>query len=87
MLYRVWKTIQVPSRGHARRSRRLLFSVASPTEGRIAIRHLRAKERSDPTAPIGRYGLEIRSRDGWIEWRDRGGERPCGGIDGAVLRT
>ena len=70
MRYRVWSVVNRPLDARARRVRRLLFSVSSPSEACTVIRLLQAKREEDPTIRTSEYGLEVLSADRWSEWRD-----------------
>jgi len=72
-VYRVWNDVRHRSDTRLRGARRLYFSVASPQEGRDAIKILEARRSGDASVVASKYGLEILSPSGWSNWNDEHG--------------
>lgn len=72
-VYRVWNEVSRQGDMRLRGARRLYFSVASPQEGRDAIKLLEARRNGDASVIASEYGLEILSPSGWSNWHDERG--------------
>ena len=77
-VYRVWNDVSRQAGTGLSGVRRLYYSVASPQEGRDAIRLLEARRNEDAAVISSEYGLEILSLSGWSEWQDEHGNDVTG---------
>lgn len=79
MLCRVWNAVSRPPATSLSRNRRAFFSVASPSEGRAVIRHLKDKHRYEYFGSArDEFGLEFLSDGRWREWHDAQGRDVLG---------
>ena len=87
MLCRVWNTVSRPPATSLSGSRRAFFSVASPSEGRAVIRHLKDKHRYEYFGNArDEFGLEFLSDGRWREWHDAQGRDVLGRPRDCLLR-